>query len=115
MKKLNKQVNQKQKQSILNASRMLKQIKNQFDGNNDVHVEKYNLKSGLRGLFNKSGNEFTFMEVKGFRVANGSKVDALQTISPEFLQEVSNFLENEPNNEYAQKITKTLVKGVQFE
>lgn len=112
MKKSNKQVNQKQKQSILNASRMLRKAKPTFTGSDEVSVENYPTKIGLLGKVKKSE---TFLEIKGFRVPTGAKADSIKMISPEFLEEVSTFLEKEPNNIYAQRITKTLVKGVSFE
>lgn len=112
MKKSNKQVNQKQKKSILNASRMLRNMKGQFGGSTDVRTETYHKKGGFWKVF--FPEQLTFMEIKGFRVSNMSKADALATINPAFVEEVAKFLENEPNNVHAQNITKTLIKGVSF-
>lgn len=112
MKKQNKQVNQKQKQSILNAARMLKDRRFSFDGNNHVSTEEVPYK--IR-FFGRKADTYTVYTVNGFRVTDEKKIKALLTINPDFLEEVSNFLEKEPNNEYAQRITKTLTKGVNFE
>lgn len=111
MKKTNKQVNQKQKQNILNAVQLLKRTKDLFGGTNKVIVETYPVSVGLLGRVKE---EKKFYEVNGFRAITNPKVEAIKTVSPEFLEEVANFLEKEPNNVYAQNITKTLVKGANF-
>lgn len=112
MKKTNKQVNQKQKQNILNAVQLLKRTKDLFGGTNKVVVETYPVSVGLLGRVKE---EKKFYEVNGFRATTNPKVEAIKTVSPEFLEEVANFLVKEPNNVHAQNITKTLIKGANFE
>lgn len=91
---------------------MLRNVKNQFGGSTNIRSETYHKKEGFWKAF--FPEQLTFMEIKGFRVANMGKADALSTINPAFIEEVAKFLENEPNNVHAQNITKTLIKGVSF-